>query len=74
LVAAAPVYGEFPHQMMRVEDQQMITGAEHQHHPAGEFTPHSDAQPVPVEEAALLDRAVPQGRLRRRRSTGAWIG
>jgi len=56
LVAAAPVHGEFSHQMMPVEDQQVITGAEHLHHPAGEFTPHSDAQPVPVEEAALFDR------------------
>jgi hypothetical protein len=59
LVAAAPVYGELADQMMPVEDQQVITGGEHQQHPAGEFPAYCDPQPVPVQEAALFGRAVP---------------
>src|SRR5215216_2158215 len=59
LIAAAPVYGELSDQMVPVEDQQVITGGEHQQHPACEFGSHANTHPIPVQEAALFDRAVP---------------
>ena len=48
LIAAVPVYGELSDQMVPVEDQQVITGGEHQQHPASEFGSHADALAIPV--------------------------
>ena len=59
LIAAAPVYGELSDQVVPVEDQQVITGGEHQQHPAGQFGSHADTYPIPVQKAALFNCAVP---------------